>query len=74
MIDENLWLWDAFEKLITNLERAVKPLDLYVKTFEAFKAENDLNSDKYVKALDEGEKPATGDELKNDILRMRKKE
>jgi len=64
LIDENLWLWDAFEKLINNLERAVQPLDQYVKTFDAFKAENDLNPDKYVKALDEGEKPITGEELK----------
>lgn len=64
LIDENLWLWDAFEKLIVNLERAVLPLDLYVKTFSAFQAENDLVSEKYVKALDEGEKPITPEELK----------
>jgi hypothetical protein len=74
LIDENLWLWDAFEKLIVNLERAVQPLDIYVKTFEAFKAENDLNSEKYVKSLDDAEKGISPEELKQDILKMRKKE
>ena len=74
LIDENLWLWDAFEKLIVNLERAVQPLDVYVKTFDAFKSENDLNAEKYVKQLDDGEKAISPEELKQDILRMRKKE
>lgn len=57
------------------MEKAIEPLDKYVMTFEAFKAENDLNPEKYVKNLDEGgEKPITPEELKQDILRMRQKE
>ena len=74
LIDENTWLWEAFETLLANLERAVEPLDLYVKTFDAFKNENDLNADKYVKGLDTEEKQITPEELKRDIYTMRKKE
>jgi len=28
--DENTWLWDAFELLISNIERAILPLADYV--------------------------------------------
>jgi hypothetical protein len=31
--DENTWLWDAFELLISNIERAIIPLSAYVQTF-----------------------------------------
>ena len=34
------------------MEKAIEPLDKYVMTFEAFKAENDLNPEKYEKAKD----------------------
>ena len=36
LLDENTWLWEASELLISNVERAIEPLNDYVKTFEAF--------------------------------------
>jgi len=31
--DENIWLWDAYYTIRTNLERSIEPLYEYVKTF-----------------------------------------
>jgi dynein heavy chain len=69
-----LWLWDAYQKLIENLERAICPLNEYVKTFSAFKTENELNPDKYMKQLDDPENPMDPLALKADIARMKKLE
>ena len=53
--DENTWLWEAFEDIRVNLEKAIEPLYEYVKTFNKFEGESKLNPDKYVKSLDEGD-------------------
>jgi hypothetical protein len=62
--DENTWLWDAFEVLMSNMERAILPLSDYVQTFNAFEKENTLNPDKYVKELDSVDNPRTPAELR----------
>lgn len=72
--DENTWLWEAFEVLISNMERAVLPLEKYTQTFDAFEKENILNPDKYVKEIDTIENPVTPQELKADIYNNLKKE
>lgn len=72
--DENIWLWDAFHIIKTNLERSIEPLYDYVKTFSRFEGENKLNPDRFVKSLDEGDTPITADGLKNDINEHRKEE
>lgn len=72
--DENTWLWDAYELLITNMERAILPLNDYVQTFAAFDKENALNPDKYVKELDSVDNPRTPQELRADIYENMKKE
>lgn len=74
LIDENTWLWEAFQSLITNVERAIEPLSDYVKTFEAFGEQFNLNPDKYVKDKDSVENPISCDELRNDIYENLKKE
>lgn len=74
LIDENTWLWEAFQNLITNVERAIEPLSDYVKTFEAFGEQFNLNPDKYVKDKDSVENPISCDELRNDIYENLKKE
>jgi dynein heavy chain len=72
--DENIWLWDAYHTIKTNLERSIEPLYDYVKTFSKFEGENKLNPDRYVKSLDEGDAPITAEGLKNDINEHRKEE
>lgn len=74
MVDENTWLWDAFETLIENVERAIKPLSEYVETFSAFEEEFSLNPDKYVQGLDAGDTPISPEELRADIFAMKQKE
>ena len=53
LIDENTWLWEAFEKLLVNMERAIVPLDEYVKTYAAFEEQHKLDPDAYVNSLDD---------------------
>lgn len=72
--DEYTWLWEAYAALKEALTEAVKPLDEYVQTFAQFKEENNLNPDKYVKNLDEGDEPADPEALRADIFRLRQLE
>jgi hypothetical protein len=77
IVDENAWLYYAFEEVIEDMERAIEPLDAYVQTFAAFQAQNDLNPDKYVSTLDEvkeGEDPISPEGLEADVNRMKKLE
>ena len=74
LIDENTWLWESFEVLMKNVERAIEPLDDYVKTFEAFGDQFNLNPDKYVKEKDSVENPISCDDLRTDIYENIKKE
>ena len=74
LVDENTWLWEAFENLLENVKRGILPLHSYVDTFAVFKEEFELDPPKYVAALDEGENPITPEELKEDIIRNRQKE
>jgi dynein heavy chain len=53
LIDENVWLWHAFEKLNKNMMRAIKPLEEYVKTFGNFQAENELSADAWIQKIEE---------------------
>lgn len=74
LADENTWLWEAFDKLMTNMKRAIVPLNEYVQTFAAFEYENSLNPDKYLKELDAGETPISPDELRADIEKKKEAE
>lgn len=74
MPDENIWLWDAYSKIRTNLEKSIEPLYDYVKTFSKFEGENKLNPDKFVKELDSGENQIGAEGLKNDIEQHRLEE
>ena len=71
MIDENTWLWEAFDKLTVNMERAILPLEEYVKTYAAFEEQHKLDPDAYVNSLDDDpenpDKQITPQELKYDI-------
>lgn len=66
-LDDNAWLYYAFDEIMKNLERAIEPLAAYVETFAAFKEQKELEPDKYVADLDEGAEPITPEQLKADI-------
>lgn len=76
-LDENAWLWDAFEDLIENLELAIVPLSEYVETYRAFETENNLDPDKYVSKFseeEEGKPAATPDQIRADVYKQHENE
>jgi dynein heavy chain, axonemal len=78
LIDENTWLWEAFDELKVNLTRAIQPLDEYVKTYSAFEEQYKLDPDQYVNSLDEDpenpDKQITPQELQYDIYKQKEKQ
>ena len=68
-LDDNAWLYYAQQELNKNLERAIEPLAAYQETFAAFTAQFNLNADKYVSGLDDGDTPIEPEALKADIER-----
>ena len=65
--NENTWLWDAYELIRDNLEKAIAPLQDFLATFAAFESEHKLIPEKYVKTLNDEENPASVEEIKADI-------
>jgi len=70
--DENTWLWNASQKIRNSLLSAVGPLKEYLKTFEKFIPESQLNVEKYILGLNDFDNPASVDEIKMDIAKHRK--
>jgi dynein heavy chain len=70
--DENTWLWNCYSNILSTLSKGIEPLRQYLKTYEKFKHESQLNPEKYVRALDDYENPATVEEIKADIEKHRK--
>ena len=69
--DENTWLWDASERIRLSLLSGVDPLKDYLKTYEKFIPESQLNVEKHILKLNDYENPATVDEIKIDIEKHR---
>ena len=70
--DENTWLWNASESVRESLMSGVEPLKNYLKTFERFIPESQLNVEKHILSLNDYENPATVEEIKIDIEKHRK--
>lgn len=45
--DENKWLWDMYQNLKVNFERAIEPLDEYIKVYDPFLKILTTNVDNY---------------------------
>jgi len=69
--DENTWLWDAFQEIKNALLSGVQPLKDYLKTYELFIPESQLNVEKHILNLNDYENPASVDEIKIDIQKHR---
>jgi len=70
--DENTWLWVASNNIEKALESGIEPLQRFLETFSVFKEESQLNPEKYVRALDDFDNPASVDEIKMDIQKHQK--
>lgn len=66
--DENAWVYDCYIDLRNSLEKAVRPLDDYIKTYSKYEKEYKLDPEGYVKKLDDDDNPPEIDFLKKDVL------
>lgn len=68
MPDENAWVYDGYFRLRENLEKAIKPLDQYIHTYDKYDKEYKLDPEAYIKKLDDEDNPPEIDFLKKDVL------
>ncbi len=72
MIDENMWVWNLYEKLEQELMRAIEPLHTYLKTYEKYKALSSLNPDEHVHKRDANEGDEGDKDLRKEIQEIKK--
>lgn len=68
LVDENAWVFDAYIDLRENLEKAVKPLHEYIKTYNKYEKEYKLDPESYVKQFDDNDNPPEIDVLRKDVV------
>jgi dynein heavy chain len=66
--DENAWVYESYIKLRESLEHAIKPLDLYIHTYDKYDKEYKLDPEAYIKKLDDEDNPPEIDFLKKDVI------
>jgi hypothetical protein len=66
--DENAWVYEAYFRLRDRLEEAIKPLDIYQKTYDKYDKEYKLDPTAYVKKLDDDDNPPEIEFLKKDVI------
>ena len=65
--DENSWVFNAYFKLRDALEEAVKPLELYIRTYDKYDKEYKLDPEAVIKKLDDPDNPPEIDFLRRDV-------
>ncbi len=75
MVDENTWVWELYDLLEKELQRAIEPLQAYNKTYEKYKTLTSLNPDELIQHIgnggDKGESNGEKD-LKKEIADIKK--
>jgi dynein heavy chain len=72
--DENKWVWDLREELKSDLERAVKPLGEFRKSFDKYKVVLGIRPEEFVREISSGENQANLEFIKGQILKWQKEE
>lgn len=72
--DENKWVWDLRQELSADLERAVRPLDEFRKTFDKYKGVLGIRPEEFVRKISSGENQANLEFIKGQILKWQKEE
>lgn len=65
--DENLWLWDLYDRLTASMSEAVKPLAEYLRSYAIFKEKLKVSPDEYVLALEMEEPPRDLASIKEEV-------
>jgi dynein heavy chain len=55
--DENAWVYKSYESLKESLEKAIKPLEVYIKTYGKYEKEYKLDPEGVIKKLDDDDNP-----------------
>jgi len=73
MVDENMWVWELFDKLETELNRSIEPLQAYLKTYEKYKDLSSLNPDEFVQKVNNASDKEAGEkDLRKEIFDIKK--
>lgn len=68
MPDENSWVFNSYFKLNDALEEAIKPLELYIRTYDKYDKEYKLDPAGVIKKLDDNDNPPEIEFLKKDVM------
>ena len=71
--DENKWIYELYWKLRGLMQKAIKPLNAYLESFEAFKEILQLNPDNHVKLIENEENPRPVEAIREEILQLNQK-
>jgi len=72
--DENKWVWDLYHKLKDMMEKAIAPLEEYLKVYEPYKQILHINADQYVRDIEAEDPPRTEEALREEIHKYMKLE
>jgi dynein heavy chain len=72
--DENKWVWDLREELRCHLEKAVKPLSEFRRSFDKYKGVLGIRPEEFVREISSGENQANLEFIKGQILKWQREE
>lgn len=72
--DENKWVWDLREELRAHLERAVRPLTEFRRSFDKYRAVLGIRPEEFVSEIASGENQANLEFIKGQILKWQREE
>ena len=67
LLDDNWWVWELKEKLLTTVKKSIQPLTKYLSVFEKYEEVVQLDAEKYIKTVTEKAGEITVEELRDEI-------
>ena len=71
--DENAWVYEEFMRLRSKIFESVDPLADYIKTYDQFQSDYNLDPDAEIAKMDDEENPPEPDALRRDVLMRRQR-
>jgi len=71
--DENAWVYEEFMRLRSKIFESVDPLADYLKTYDQFQSDYNLDPDAEIAKMDDEENPPEPDALRRDVLMRRQR-
>ena len=70
---ENAWVYEEFMRLRSKIFESVDPLADYLKTYDQFQSDYNLDPDAEIAKMDDEENPSEPDALRRDVLMRRQR-